>query len=250
MRSKLVVGNWKLHGSLAANEALLGSLIRDIPGNRPAACAVCVPHPYLAQVQGLLQGTPIGWGGQDVSRFEQGAYTGEVSARMLVEFGCRYAIVGHSERRTLFGDTDAIVVEKFAAARRSGLTPIFCVGETLAERESGATGKVLERQVSPLTAKCGAQEVAGGVTAYEPVWAIGTGRTATSQQAEEAHAFIRGLVTSQDGRVAADIRILFGVSVKAANAAELFAMPDVDGGLVGGASLVAEEFAAIWRAAT
>jgi len=250
MRSKLVVGNWKLHGSLAGNEALLGSLSRNIPGNGPAACAVCVPYPYLAQVQGLLQGTAIGWGGQDVSRFEQGAYTGEVSARMLSEFGCRYAIVGHSERRTLFGDTDAIVVEKFAAARRAGLTPIFCVGETLDERAAGATEKVLERQVGALTAKCGAREVAGGVIAYEPVWAIGTGRTATSQQAADAHAFIRGLVASQDGRVAEDIRILYGGSVKAANAAELFAMPDVDGGLVGGASLVAEEFAAIWRAAT
>jgi len=250
MRSKLVVGNWKLHGSLAANEALLGSLTRTIPGNGPAACAVCVPYPYLAQVRGLLQGTAIGWGSQDVSRFEQGAYTGEVSARMLVEFGCRYAIVGHSERRTLFGDTDAIVVEKFAAARRSGLTPIFCVGETLDERAAGATEKVLERQVRALTANCGAQEVAGGVIAYEPVWAIGTGRTATAQQAGEAHAFIRGLVASQDGRVADGIRILYGGSVKAANAAELFAMPDVDGGLVGGASLVAEEFVTIWRAAT
>jgi triosephosphate isomerase len=250
MRSKLVVGNWKLHGSLAANEALARSLTRNIPANGLAACAVCVPYPYLAQVQGLLQGTAIGWGSQDVSRFEQGAYTGEVSARMLVELGCRYAIVGHSERRTLFGDTDAIVVEKFAAARRAGLTPIFCVGETLAERESGATEKVLERQVRALTAKCGAQEVAGGVIAYEPVWAIGTGRTATAQQAGEAHAFIRGLVASQDGRVAESIRILYGGSVKAANAAELFAMPDVDGGLVGGASLVAEEFVAIWRAAT
>jgi len=211
---------------------------------------VCVPYPYLAQVQGLLKGTGIAWGAQDVSRFDKGAYTGDVSASMLAEFGCRYAIVGHSERRTLFGDTDAIVVEKFAAARRAGLTPVFCVGETLEEREKGATEKVLERQVSALLAKCGAQEVAGGVIAYEPVWAIGTGRTATSQQAEDAHAFIRGLVASKDGGVAKALRILYGGSVKAANAAELFAMPDVDGGLVGGASLVAEEFAAIWRAAT
>ena len=250
MRSKLVAGNWKLHGNLAANEALLGSLARSIPAGGPAACAVCVPYPYLAQVQGLLKGTGIAWGAQDVSRFDKGAYTGDVSASMLAEFGCRYAIVGHSERRTLFGDTDAIVAEKFAAARRAGLTPIFCVGETLEEREKGATEKVLARQVSALLAKCGAQEVAGGVIAYEPVWAIGTGRTATSQQAEDAHAFIRGLVASKDGGVAKGLRILYGGSVKAANAAELFAMPDVDGGLVGGASLVAEEFAAIWRAAT
>jgi triosephosphate isomerase len=250
MRSKLVAGNWKLNGNLAANEALLGSLTRSIPLSGPAACAVCVPYPYLAQVQGLLKETGIGWGGQDVSRYEKGAYTGDVSAAMLVEFGCRYAIVGHSERRTLFGDTDAIAVDKYAAARRAGLTPIFCVGETLEEREKDATEKVLERQVNALLAKCGAQEVAGGVIAYEPVWAIGTGRTATSQQAQEAHAFIRALVASKDGRVAQELRILYGGSVKAANAAELFAMPDVDGGLVGGASLVADEFVAIWRAAT
>jgi len=249
MRSKLVAGNWKLNGSLAANEALLRSLIRNIPGNA-AACAVCAPYPYLAQVRDLLRGTAIGWGSQDVSRHEQGAYTGEVSARMLVEFGCRYAIVGHSERRTLFGDTDSVVVEKYAAARASGLTPIFCIGETLEEREAGATEKVLERQVRALLAKTEAHEVAAGVIAYEPVWAIGTGKTATAVQAQEAHAFVRALVASKDGGMARDLRILYGGSVKASNAKELFAMPDVDGGLVGGASLVAEEFAAIWRAAT
>ena len=249
MRSKLVAGNWKLNGSLAANEALLRSLIRNIPANA-AACAVCAPYPYLAQVRELLQGSAIAWGSQDVSRHDKGAYTGEVSAQMVAEFGCRYAIVGHSERRMLFGDTDAIVVEKYAAARRAGLTPIFCVGETLEEREAGATEKVLERQVRALLEKIGAREVAAGVVAYEPVWAIGTGKTATAGQAQEAHAFVRGLVASKDGGVARDLRILYGGSVKASNAKELFSSPDVDGGLVGGASLVADEFAAIWRAAT
>ena len=250
MRSKFVAGNWKLNGSLAANEALIRSLIRNIPGNGSAECAVCAPYPYLAQVRELLQGTAIGWGSQDVSRYDKGAYTGDVSAAMVAEFGCRYAIVGHSERRTLFGDSDAIVVEKYAAARRAGLTPIFCIGETLEEREGGATEKVLERQVRALLSNIDAREVAAGVVAYEPVWAIGTGRTATAQQAQEAHAFVRSLVARKDGGVAQGLRILYGGSVKASNAKELFAMPDVDGGLVGGASLAADEFAAIWRAAT
>ncbi|HEX4331990.1 MAG TPA: triose-phosphate isomerase [Usitatibacter sp.] len=248
MRSRLVAGNWKLNGTLAANEALLKALLREIPRNGKAGCAVCVPYPYLAQARDLLRESGIAWGAQDCSRYEKGAYTGDVSAAMAAEFGARYAIVGHSERRTLFGDTDAIVVEKFSAARRAGLTPIFCVGETLQEREGNATEAVLARQLDALLAK-GAGEFAGAVVAYEPVWAIGTGRTATSAQAQEAHEFIRRRVAAKDAKVAADVPILYGGSVKAANAAELFAMPDVDGGLVGGASLVAEEFVAIWRAA-
>ncbi len=234
MRSKAVVGNWKLNGSLASNEALLKALLRDIPRSSPVACAVCVPAPYLAQVQGMLTGSGIGWGSQDVSRFDKGAYTGDYSGAMVAEFGSRYAIVGHSERRTVFGDTDAMVVAKFAAARRAKLTPIFCVGETLEEREAGRTEAVLARQMD---------------APYEPVWAIGTGKTATSAQAQEAHVFLRERVAGRDKAVAGALPILYGGSVKAANAAELFAMPDVDGGLVGGASLVAEEFVAIWRAA-
>lgn len=249
MRSRAVVGNWKLNGSLAGNEALLRALLREIPRDTDVACAVCVPSPYLAQVQGLLTGSGIGWGAQDVSRYDQGAYTGEVSGRMLAEFGCRYALVGHSERRTLFGDTDANVAEKYAAARRAGLTPIFCVGETLEERERGETEKVLARQVDALLGKCGVAELDGGMVAYEPVWAIGTGRTATSSQAQEAHASIRARIAAKDRAIAGRLAILYGGSVKASNAAELFAMPDVDGGLVGGASLVAEDFAGIWRAA-
>ncbi|HXF78119.1 MAG TPA: triose-phosphate isomerase [Usitatibacter sp.] len=248
MRSRLVAGNWKLNGNLAANEALLKALLREIPRNGKAGCAVCVPYPYLAQARDLLRESGIAWGAQDCSRYDKGAYTGDVSAAMAAEFGARYAIVGHSERRTLFGDTDAIVVEKFSAARRAGLTPVFCVGETLQERESGATEAVLARQVDALLEK-GAGEFGGAVIAYEPVWAIGTGRTATSAQAQQAHEFIRRRVAAKDAKVAAGVPILYGGSVKAANAAELFAMPDVDGGLVGGASLVAEEFVAIWRAA-
>ncbi len=250
MRSKVVVGNWKLNGSVAGNEKLLASLLRDTPRNGAAACAVCVPFPYLAQAQGLLKGSVIAWGAQDCSRHDQGAYTGEVSGKMIAEFGGRYAIVGHSERRTLFGDTDAIVVEKFAAARRAGLVSIFCVGETLAEREAGMTQAVLARQVDALLDKGGAAGLEGAIVAYEPVWAIGTGKTATSAQAEEAHVFIRGRIAArEEPNIAAQLPILYGGSVKATNAAELFAMPNVDGGLVGGASLVSEEFVAIWQAA-
>jgi triosephosphate isomerase len=249
MRSKVVVGNWKLNGSLAGNEALLKALLRNVPG-KPAACAVCVPYPYLAQAREVLQGTAIAWGGQDVSEHEKGAFTGEVSGAMLAEFGGRYVIVGHSERRTLFGDTDAVAAEKYVAARKADLTAIFCVGETLQERERGETEAVLARQVDALLAKCGASGLKGGIVAYEPVWAIGTGKTATSEQAQEAQSFIRRRIAAQDGAVAEGLPILYGGSVKAANAAELFAMPDVDGGLVGGASLVAEEFGAIWRAAS
>jgi triosephosphate isomerase len=212
------------------------------------ACAVCVPAPYLSQAKGLLQGSGIGWGSQDVSRFDKGAYTGDVSAAMVAEFGARYAIVGHSERRTIFGDTDDVVAAKYAAARRANLTAIFCVGETLEEREAGRTEAVLARQIDALLAG-GAGQLGGGMVAYEPVWAIGTGKTATSAQAQEAHAFLRERVAGKDKAVAAALPILYGGSVKAANAKELFAMPDVDGGLVGGASLVAEEFVAIWRAA-
>jgi len=249
MRSKAVVGNWKLNGSLGANEALLKALLREIPRQSPVACAVCVPSPYLAQARSLLEGSGIAWGAQDVSRYDKGAYTGEVSGAMVAEHGARYAIVGHSERRAIFGESDEVVAEKYAAARRAKLTPIFCVGETLAEREGGRTEAVLARQVDALLAKVGAAQFEGGIVAYEPVWAIGTGKTATSQQAQEAHVFIRGRIGAQDKAVAANLPILYGGSVKGANAAELFAMPDVDGGLVGGASLVAEEFVAIWRAA-
>ena len=249
MRTKLVVGNWKLNGSLAGNEALLKAVQAGVSAAKDRICAVCVPYPYLAQMGTLLRGTAIAWGSQDVSRHEKGAYTGEVSGAMVAESGARFAIVGHSERRSMFGETDSIVADKFAAARKAGLTPIFCVGETLAEREAGITESVLARQVDALLAKQGVATLGEAVVAYEPVWAIGTGKTATSAQAEEAHAFIRARIAAQDAGVAGRLPILYGGSVKGSNAAELFGMPNVDGGLVGGASLAAEDFIAIWRAA-
>jgi triosephosphate isomerase len=184
-----------------------------------------------------------------VSRFDKGAYTGEVSGAMLVEHGCRYAIVGHSERRSVFGESDEIAAEKYVAARKAGLTPVFCVGETLDERDRGVTEAVLARQLDALVGKYGSVGLDGGILAYEPVWAIGTGRTATAAQAEEAQRFIRDRVAAKEPAVAAKLPILYGGSVKPANAAELFAMPNVDGGLIGGASLVAKDFAGIWRAA-
>jgi triosephosphate isomerase len=233
-RTRLVAGNWKMHGSRES----IGALLDAVTAGADAAgvlCAVCPPYPYLAQVAERLRGSPIAWGAQNVAEHAQGAYTGEVSAAMLAEFGCRYVIVGHSERRQLYGETDAQVAAKFAAARTAGLTPILCVGETLAERDARRTTNVVARQL-------GAVAFGGGVVAYEPVWAIGTGRNATPEQAQEVHAFLRE-------RLPPDTPILYGGSVKPQNAAAIFAMPDVDGGLIGGASLVAADFLAILRAA-
>ena len=249
MRSKLVAGNWKMNGNLASNQALLKSLIPLLASVTRARCAMCVPYPYLAQTEHILRGQGIAWGAQDVCEYEHGAYTGGVSAGMVADFGCRYVIVGHSERRKLFGDTDAVVAKKFAAVLKADLTPVFCVGETLVERESGVMEQVIARQVDAVIALCGAAALGQAVMAYEPVWAIGTGKTATPQEAQAMHAFIRGRVAEQDMRVADGVPILYGGSVKASNAAQLFAMPDIDGGLIGGASLVAEEFAAICKAA-
>jgi triosephosphate isomerase len=237
-RTGLVAGNWKMHGSRAANRALLDAILKGLDRNG-AACAVCVPFPYLADVQQWLQATPVAWGAQNVSEHPKGAYTGEVAASMLVEFGCRYAIVGHSERRQLYRETDEQVAAKFVAAQAAGLTPILCVGETLEERDAGRTQDVVARQ---LDAVLGRASFGNAVLAYEPVWAIGTGRNATPEQAQAVHAFLRGKVSS-------DTAILYGGSVKPQNAQALFAMRDVDGGLIGGASLVADDFLAILRAA-
>jgi triosephosphate isomerase len=234
-RVRLVAGNWKMHGSRASILALLESLLQGIPRSGGAGCAVCVPFPYLALVAERLRGTPLAWGAQNVSEHAQGAYTGEVSASMLAEFGCRYVIVGHSERRQLFGESDAQVAAKFAAVRGAGMTPILCVGETLVEREAGRTEQVVARQLA-------AVDFRNGVLAYEPVWAIGTGRNATPEQAQAVHAFLRKKVLSETP-------ILYGGSVKPQNAAAIFAMPDVDGGLIGGASLVAKNFLDIVKAA-
>ncbi len=249
MRSKLVAGNWKMNGNLASNQALLTSLVPLLAPISVTRCVVCVPYPYLAQTEQILRGKGISWGAQDVCQYEHGAYTGGVSAGMVADFGCRYVIVGHSERRALFGDTDEVVAQKFVAVLKAGLTPIFCVGETLAERESGVMEQVIARQLDAVMAKSGAVALEGAVVAYEPVWAIGTGKTASPEQAQAVHALIRGRVAEQDMRVADGLPIIYGGSVKASNAAQLFAMPDIDGGLIGGASLVAEEFAGICKAA-
>ncbi|HTJ96061.1 MAG TPA: triose-phosphate isomerase [Rhodocyclaceae bacterium] len=246
MRRKLVVGNWKMHGSQAINLSLLQA-VRAGAG-QGAELAVCVPFPYLQQAQSVLEGSAVAWGAQDVSAHIQGAYTGEVSVNMLKDFACRYAIVGHSERRCLHAECDAEVVAKANATLQAGLCPIICVGETLAERDAGETATVVLRQLDAVIAGCGIAALAKSVLAYEPVWAIGTGRTATPEQAQEVHALLRKRVAAEDAAVASDLTILYGGSVKAANAKELFAQPDIDGGLVGGASLVAEEFLAIGAA--
>jgi triosephosphate isomerase (TIM) len=247
MRRKLVAGNWKMHGSLAENEALLTGILAGMGGVRTDV-AVCVPFPYLAQVQAKLEGSAVAWGAQNMSQHGKGAYTGEVSAAMLNDFGCAYVIVGHSERRSLYGESDEVVAEKFAAAQAAGLTPILCVGETLDERESGVTEQVVGRQLDAVIARCGIAALAKSVVAYEPVWAIGTGRTATPEQAQAVHAFIRAKLGGLNASVAEGLVIQYGGSMKAGNAAELLSQPDIDGGLIGGASLNAEEFLAICRA--
>ncbi len=249
MRGRLVAGNWKSNGNLAENERLLGHVRTAAAALKGVDCAVCVPYPYLSQTQQLLAGTGVAWGGQDVSQFGAGAYTGAVTAAMLCEFGCQFAIVGHSERRSIFGESNATVAAKFGAAVKNGLTPILCVGETLQEREAGAMEPIVGAQLDAVMAVAGAAVLAKAVVAYEPVWAIGTGKTAAPEQAQAAHAFIRAKIAAQDKAVAAELRILYGGSVKAANAAQLFAMPDIDGGLIGGAALVVEDFMAICRAA-
>lgn len=249
MRRKLVVGNWKMFGRLASNKVLLEGVMAGVRELKSADYAVCVPYPYLAQAQSMLQGSNVAWGAQNLNQHEDGAFTGEVAPGMLVDFGCRYVIVGHSERRGLFHDSNEIAQAKFVAASKAGLTPIFCVGETLAEREAGVMEQVVAAQLDAVLNCVGAQGLAKAVVAYEPVWAIGTGKTASPDQAQAVHAFIRQRVAQQDSHVAQALCILYGGSVKAANASELFGMPDIDGGLIGGASLVADDFVAICRAA-
>lgn len=238
-----------MFGSLAGNEQLLDAVLKGLGKPGAADAAVCVPFPYLAQARERLAGTPLAWGAQNLSPHAQGAYTGEVSAAMIADFGCRYVIVGHSERRSLYGDTDAVVAAKYDAALKSGLTPILCLGETLEQRESGITNQVVGAQLDAVLDACGAATLAKAVIAYEPVWAIGTGRTATPEQAQDVHAMIRGRVAGRDGKVADGVQILYGGSVKPQNASEIFAKPDIDGGLIGGASLVAQDFLAIVNAA-
>jgi len=249
MRARLVAGNWKMHGNRASNRALLDAVIKGMGRISGVECAVCVPFPYLAETAVQLARTAVGCAAQNVSEHAQGAYTGEVSAAMLAEFDCRYVLVGHSERRQLFGETDAQVAAKFVAAQAAGLAPILCLGETLAERDAGRTESTVGRQLDAVLEKAGDAALAKAVLAYEPVWAIGTGRNATPEQAQAVHAYLRGRIAGRNGEVAAQLRILYGGSVKPANAKALFAVPDIDGGLIGGASLVAEDFLEIIHAA-
>jgi triosephosphate isomerase len=247
MRRKLVAGNWKLHGDRAFARALLDAVVA---ANRPAGVELIVlpPVPYLSELIERYGKLGIGFGAQDVSANEQGAYTGETSARMLVDVGCRFGLVGHSERRQYHEESNELVVDKFIAAKRAGLTPILCIGETLHQREADQTDWAICRQLEPLLQR-DPELLDGAVIAYEPVWAIGTGRTATPAQAQEVHAYIRGEIRAKSAKVADSLPILYGGSVKPANAAELFSQPDVDGGLIGGASLVAQDFLAIAAAA-
>jgi triosephosphate isomerase len=237
-----VAGNWKMHGNRASNAVLLDGVLAGIAGLDAVECAVCVPFPYLGEIAGRLKGTPLAWGAQNVSEHAQGAYTGEVAAGMLKELGCRYVIVGHSERRQIFRETDEMIAAKFKAVQGQGMTPILCLGETLSEREGGRTEEVVGRQLEAVFALAKKDRFKDAVVAYEPVWAIGTGRNATPEQAQAVHAFLRG-------KLPADTPILYGGSVKKDNAASLFGMPDVNGGLIGGASLVAADFVAIAAAA-
>jgi len=247
MRRPLVAGNWKMHGTRASAEALVAAVVANLP--RSADAAVLPPFPYVAELTATYGNSGLAFGAQDSSEHAQGAYTGEVSAAMLKDVGCTYVLAGHSERRQYHAESDDLVARKFVAAQGAGLVPILCVGETLGERDDGATEAVIARQLDAVVARAGIVAFGRAVVAYEPVWAIGTGRTATPEQAEAVHKFIRDKLAALDGTIAGSLRLLYGGSVKPSNAAELFGQPDVDGGLIGGASLVAEDFLAICAAA-
>jgi triosephosphate isomerase len=249
MRRQMVAGNWKMHGSRAVNQALLGELEMSLKPEWPIDIVVFPPFVYLSDAVRMLEGGRIAVGAQDVCAESGGAFTGQVCASMLKDVGCTHVIVGHSERRRWYHEDDALVARKFAAVLAAGMTPILCVGESLEEREAKHTEAVISRQLDAVIAVHGVGGFARGVLAYEPVWAIGTGRTASPEQAQQVHAFLRNRIHAQDAKIAGHLRILYGGSVKAGNAAELFSMPDVDGGLIGGASLSADEFQKICAAA-
>ena len=254
MRRNLVVGNWKMHGDLKSNEILLHGIMSGLQDLHNTDFVVCVPNPYLFQALSLLKGTNIAWGGQNVNQHEEGAYTGAVAPHMLTDLGCSYVLLGHSERRNLFYETNLTAAARFDAAIQAGLTPVLCVGETLAEHEAGLTEVIIASQMDAVMATLGELEFATAlavnmVFAYEPVWAIGTGKTATPEQAQAVHQFIRHRIARRNPDAAAKVRIIYGGSVKPHNAEQLFQMPDVDGGLIGGASLNADEFIAICQAA-
>lgn len=248
MRTSLVAGNWKMHGRLDMARELAARIAAGAPAG--VELALCPPYPYLAALQQTLAGTPVALGAQNLAEQPEGAFTGEVAGEMLAEFGCRYVLVGHSERRSLYGETDAVVATKFQRAQAAGLVPVLCLGESQAEREAGQTEAVVGRQLDAVLALAGVAAFHQAVIAYEPVWAIGTGLTASPEQAQAVHAFIRQRLAGHDAAVAAATRILYGGSVKADNAALLLAEPDIDGGLIGGASLDADSFLAICQVAS
>jgi len=249
MRKPLVAGNWKMYGSTAFVEDLIEALKSRLRSMDRVETAVCPPFPYLSLASRCLDRSAIALGAQNVCDRDEGAYTGEVSGKMLAECGCRYAIVGHSERRHLYGESDALVAARFQAAKRHGLCPILCLGEMLDEREAGKTEEIVSRQLDAVIEAGGIESLAGTVIAYEPVWAIGTGKNATPGQAQAVHAYIRARIAQSDPDIAGALRILYGGSVKPDNAGELFSQADIDGGLIGGASLKVESFAAIVEAA-
>ena len=249
MREFLVAGNWKMNGSTAASEALISGIVAGVPAGSGFRLLVCPPFPYLALVASQVAGSAVAVGAQNVSEHEYGAFTGETAPSMLKDVGCDYVIVGHSERRAIYGETSAQVAAKFMAAQAAGITPILCVGETLQEREAGTTEKVIDEQLDAVLDTAGAAAFAAAVIAYEPVWAIGTGMTATPEQAQDVHRHIRARLAAQDAELAERVQILYGGSMKGENAPGLLGMPDIDGGLIGGASLKASDFLAIAEAA-
>ena len=249
MRDILVAGNWKMNGSMAANEALLSGVVAGVPEGEGFRLLVCTPFVYLTAAAGLLKGGKVSLGAQNVSEHESGAFTGEISASMLADVGCQYVIVGHSERRAMYGESSADVAAKFKAAQAAELIPILCVGETLDEREAGTTESVIDEQLDAVLAAAGVAAFGAAVIAYEPVWAIGTGKTATPEQAQDVHRHIRARLAAQDAKLAEKVQILYGGSMKGDNAPGLLSMPDIDGGLIGGASLKANDFLAIAAAA-
>lgn len=247
-RRILVAGNWKMNGGKEMAKSLVEGIKAGLGSVKAAEMAICPPFIYIPTVASMIEGTPIALGAQNLAKEDPGAFTGEVAAPMLVDFGCTYVIVGHSERRAYYGETDALVAQKFVRAQKEGLVPIVCVGELLEERESGKTEQVVARQIDAIIDAAGASALANAVIAYEPVWAIGTGKTATPDQAQDVHRFIRSRIAEKDAAVAGKVRIQYGGSVNAGNAAEIFAMPDIDGGLIGGASLKVDDFLAICAA--
>lgn len=249
MRTPLVAGNWKMNGTRASVHELASGVVAQTAGLMGVEILLCPSYVFIEQVQELIKDTSVKLGAQNVSVEPGGAYTGEIAGPMLTDFGCDYAIVGHSERRAFYGESDAVVAAKFAAAQEHGLTPILCVGETLDERQSDSTLAVIGRQFAVVADAVGIEAFERAVVAYEPVWAIGTGETASPEQAQEVHAALRAMAAERSAKIAAGLRLLYGGSVKAANAADLFSMSDIDGGLIGGASLQADEFAAICAAA-